>query len=125
MNLIHALFLFCVRENISLSLRHICGFNNLKVDALSPLLIQKFKELHPRAEEHPTPVDPRIWSLLRKNGMHTCNTAWQARLSGHTNLAFAHTLQSLQGRVYPCSPCLKKILNCLCVPWPGAWRFPR
>ena len=63
MNVIRALFLCCARENISLSLRHIYGFKNLKADALSRLLIQKFKELYLSTEEHPTPVDHRIWSL--------------------------------------------------------------
>ena len=63
MKLIRALFLFCAKQNIILSLRHIYGFVNIKADCLSRLSIQKFKKLHPSAETWPTPIDPLIWSV--------------------------------------------------------------
>ena len=63
MKLIRTLFLFSAKENINLSLRHIYGFKNVKADALSRLLVQKFKALHAIADEHPTVVNPLIWSV--------------------------------------------------------------
>ena len=63
MNLIRKIFLLSAKYGISLHLRHIFGFQNFKADALSRLLIQKFKDLHPVAKENPTWINPAVWSL--------------------------------------------------------------
>ena len=63
MNLIRKIFLLSAKYGITLHLRHIFGFQNSKADALSRLLIQKFKDLHPVAKENPTWINPAVWSL--------------------------------------------------------------
>ena len=64
MKLIRILFLFCARNNIALALRHIAGFKNTKADFLSRLQVDKFKAIHPSADETPSPVEPHLWTCL-------------------------------------------------------------
>ena len=62
--LLRALFFFCAERNIHLSFTHIPGKENLPSDALSRLQVDRFKQLCPFAEEHPTEVDPTVWALF-------------------------------------------------------------
>ena len=63
MRILRALFLFCAKRNINILMKHIPGTTNLAADFLSRLQVRKFKEVHPSADELPTPVPPQVWNI--------------------------------------------------------------
>ena len=63
MRLLRALFLFCANHQINLFIKHLPGKNNPIADSLSRLLLQRFRQLHPTADSHPTEVNPAIWTI--------------------------------------------------------------
>lgn len=63
MRFMRPLFSLCASHNINLLLHHIPGHDNVLADLLSRSLIQKFREAHPLADLHPTPIPPVVWTF--------------------------------------------------------------
>ena len=63
MALVRKLFLIAVRHQFSVAFKHISGHYNAIADAISRFQMHKFRELHPSAAEHPTPIPPEAWEL--------------------------------------------------------------
>ena len=63
MALVRKLFLTAVRHQFSVAFKHISGHYNAIADAISRFQMHKFRELHPSAAEHPTPIPPEAWEL--------------------------------------------------------------
>ena len=63
MRFMRPLFSLCASHNINLLLHHIPGHSNVLADLLSRSLIQKFREAHPLADLHPTPIPPAVWTF--------------------------------------------------------------
>ena len=65
MGLVRFLFTFLATRNMNLYMSHNPGLTNRRADALSRLQFQDFHKCFPDAEQHPTPVPPGVWNILR------------------------------------------------------------
>ena len=62
MKIVRIMFLFAVRRNVNILLKHVPGKHNL-AHSLLRLQVRQFKEWLPSAEEMPTVVDQEVWNV--------------------------------------------------------------
>ena len=64
MRILRAMFYFTVRRNIRITFQHIPGIDNLQSDLLSRLQVQRFRQLSPSADAHPSVVPQDTWDVF-------------------------------------------------------------
>ena len=74
MALTRRLFLFAAQNHFSISFKHILGHFNPVADALSRFQVERFRQLMPTADVHPTAIPETVWDIWPQNHEHW--TTW-------------------------------------------------
>ena len=70
MALTRRLFLFAAQNHFSISFKHILGHFNPVADALSRFQVERFRQLMPTADVHPTAIPETVWDIWPQNHEH-------------------------------------------------------